>query len=164
MEVGYRLFEGTKDFKKIELEMAIFCDQNGYCLEDGYEDGVRYLIINPPYVPPLDEWKAKKIAELKSIRDALEVKPIEWNGALYDYDDKARDRLGIARRAIEDGIVDTIDWTTAGNTRVTIGLTDFIGINAAAAARSNMLHVKYNELKVQVHAAETAEDVAAVVW
>ena len=164
MEVGYRLFEGTKDFKKIELEMAIFCDQNGYCLEDGYEDGVRYLIINPPYVPPLDEWKAKKIAELKVIRDTLEVKPIEWNGNFYDYDDKARDRLDIARRAIEDGVVDSIDWTTANNTRTTIGLTDFIGINAAAAARSNMLHIKYNELKVQVQAAETADDVAAVVW
>ena len=165
MEVGYKLFEGAADYEKIELEMAIFCDKNGYCLEDGYDDGKRYLIINPPYIPPLDDLRADKISTLKAARDAEEIDPIEWNGNKYDYDERARERMKIKRQALEDNDpTETIAWTTADNSYAEIGLADFIAINTLAAERGERLHVKYNKLKMQVLAAETAEEVAAVVW
>lgn len=119
----------------------------------------------PPYVPPLDDVKAAKISELKSIRDAKEVEPIRTDKGLFDYDDKSRDRLAIARQALTDaGGEGTIMWTTADNQRVAMGVADFANINGAAALRSNSLHVLYNELKEQVNECETAEEVEAIHW
>lgn len=42
---------------------------------------------------PLEVIKQRKITELKAERDEAEVTPIEYNGNLYDYDEKARDRI-----------------------------------------------------------------------
>ena len=128
-----------------------------------YVDG--QFIDPPPYVPPLDDVKAAKISELKGIRDAKEVEPIQTDKGIFDYDDKSRDRLAIARQALTDaGGTGTIMWTTADNQRVALGVADFAAINGAAAVHSNSLHVLYNELKEQVNACETVEEVEAIHW
>ena len=128
-----------------------------------YVDG--QFIDPPPYVPPLDDVKAAKISELKGIRDAKEVEPIQTDKGIFDYDDKSRDRLAIARQALTDaGGTGTIMWTTADNQRVALGVADFAAINGAAAVRSNSLHVLYNELKEQVNACETVEEVEVIHW
>ena len=128
-----------------------------------YVDG--QFIDPPPYVPPLDDVKTAKISELKGIRDAKEVEPIQTDKGIFDYDDKSRDRLAIARQALTDaGSTGTIMWTTADNQRVALGVADFAAINGAAAVRSNSLHVLYNELKEQVNACETVEEVEAIHW
>ena len=41
---------------------------------------------------------------------------------------------------------------------------DLRGVIAAAAVRSNSLHIKYNELKQRVNAAQTVEEVEAIHW
>lgn len=119
----------------------------------------------PPVVPDLDEVKTVKIAGFKVIRDTKEVEPLQTDKGVFDYDDKSRDRLAIARQALTDaGGTGTILWTTADHQRVPLGVADFAAINAAAAERSNALHVLYNELKTQVNACETVEEVEAIVW
>ena len=128
-----------------------------------YVDG--QFVNPPPVVPDLDEVKAAKISELKSIRDAKEVESLQTDKGIFDYDDKSRDRLTIARQALTDaGGTGTVVWTTADNKRVPLGVADFAAINGAAAVRSNALHVLYNELKTQVNECETVEEVAAIVW
>ena len=128
-----------------------------------YVDG--QFVDPPPVVPDIDEVKAAKIAEFKTIRDMKEVEPLQTEKGIFDYDDKSRDRLAIARQALTDaGGTRTILWTTADNQRVPLGVADFAAINAAAAERSNALHVLYNELKTQVNECETVEEVAAIVW
>ena len=123
------------------------------------------FIDPPPHVPPLEDVKAAKISELKGIRDAKEVEPIQTEKGIFDYDDKSRDRLAIARQALTDaGGEGTIVWTTADNQRVPMGVADFAQINGAAALRSNDLHIKYNELKERVNAAQTVEEVETIVW
>ena len=132
---------------------------------DGYFTAAEWAELHPAPEPPLDEVKAAKIAELKGIRDSKEVEPIATSKGLFDYDEKSRDRLAIARQALEDADgAGTILWTTADNQRVPLGIADFAAINAAAATRSNALHVTYNELKARVNAAQTAADVRAVEW
>ena len=112
---------------------------------------------------PLDEAKARYIKAAKAYRDSQEVTPVTYNGNTFDYDDKVRERLLIARTAIEDaGGTGTIDWTLADQSRVTIGLDDFKGINATAAARSNTLHVNYTTTKAALLAAETVEEMEIV--
>jgi hypothetical protein len=127
-----------------------------------------YQEIPVPPAPPeptLDEVKAEKIMEMKGVRDTKEVEPITTDKGIFDYDDKSRDRLAIARQALTDaGGQGTITWTTADNQRVPLGVADFAAINAAAATRSNELHVTYNELKQRVNAATTADEVRAIVW
>ena len=157
---------GTKFYKEnLDLNAysaaAEWCNENNAMIED---KGEYYEVVEIP-APTLDEAKAQKIAEFKSIRDTKEVEPIRTDKGLFDYDDKSRDRLAIARQALTDaGGTGTIMWTTADNQRVAMGVTDFATINGAAAMRSNELHIKYNELKTQVNDCETVEEVNAIVW
>ena len=68
-------------------------------------------------------------------------------------------------QALEDnGGKGEITWTTADNQRVPLGVSDFATINGAAANRSNALHIKYNELKEQVNACTTVDEVEAIEW
>ena len=136
---------------------------------NNFAQGMIYVngefVPEPPYVPPLEDVQAAKISELKGIRDAKEVEPIRTDKGIFDYDDKSRDRLAIARQALTDaGGEGTIMWTTADNQRVAMGVADFANINGAAALRSNSLHVLYNGLKEQVNACETVEEVEASHW
>ena len=132
-----------------------------------YDGSYKYAdeVTDADFLPTIEEVKASKIAELKAIRDTKETEPIQTDKGLFDYDDKSRDRLAIARQALTDDVgYSAILWTTADNQRVSMGVADFATINSMAAIRSNALHIKYNELKVQVNEAQTAEEVEAVIW
>ena len=112
---------------------------------------------------PLEVIKQRKIAELKYQRDIAEVQPIEYNGNLYDYDDKARDRINAAIVALSlQGEGATIDWTTADNQDVKVTANDLRMVIAAVAVRSNSLHMAYRKAREQVEATSTAEEVEAV--
>ena len=111
----------------------------------------------------IDELKADKILEFKSIRDNGEVKPIEYNGNLFDFDEKARDRINSAIIALSI-TGQSIAWTTADNTEVMVNADDLRGVIAAVAMRSNELHVKYRKLKEQVEACTTKEQLEKIEW
>jgi hypothetical protein len=161
---------GTKFYKpvKTEEECAAYNVAVDWCnstqkgiIED---KGDYYEVIAVP-APSLEEVKAQKISELKGIRDTKEVEPVQTDKGLFDYDDKSRDRLAIARQALTDNEgMESILWTTADNQRVPLTVEDFAEINSMAAYRSNSLHIKYNELKIKVNEAQTTEEVEAVVW
>lgn len=132
-------------------------------VEQGY-DGQWYV---KGYAPnqPLDELKQAKINDFKAIRDSEEVKPIEYNGNLFDYDEKARDRINSAIIALDVmGAGKTIEWTLADNTNVTVTANDLRGVIANVAVRSNQLHVKYRELKEQVEACTNKEELDNIQW
>ena len=114
-------------------------------------------------VETLELLKADKINEFKNIRDTEEVKPIEYNGNLFDFDDKARDRINSAIIALSI-TSQSMEWTTADNTNVSVTADDLRGVVANVAVRSNELHVRYRELKALVVACETAEEVDKIVW
>lgn len=113
--------------------------------------------------PTLDELKQAKLIELKTIRDTEEVKPIEYNGNLFDFDDKARDRINSAIIALSI-TGQSIEWTTADNTNVLVTADDLRAVIAAVAIRSNELHIKYRNLKEQVLACTTKEQVEQISW
>ena len=111
----------------------------------------------------LEQLKADKINELKTIRDTEEVKPIAYNGNLFDFDDKARDRINSAIIALSI-TSQSIEWTTADNTNVLVTADDLRSVIAAVAMRSNELHAKYRELKEQVEACTTKEELENISW
>ena len=113
---------------------------------------------------PLEVMKQRKITELKYQRDKAEVKPIEYNGNFYDYDEKARDRINAAIIALSlQGEGATIDWTTADNQDVKVTANDLRMVIAAVAVRSNALHTAYRKAKEQVEAAQNKEEVEAII-
>lgn len=112
---------------------------------------------------PIENVKQRKILMLKRQRDTAEVEPIAYNGHLYDYDSKARDRISAAIIALElQGEGATIEWTTADNEDAVVTAQDLRMIIASVAARSNNLHTAYRAAKAQVEAAGTAEEADAV--
>lgn len=115
-----------------------------------------------PEPPTLDEVKSQKIRELKGIRDTKEVEPIRTNKGIFDYDEKARDRIKDAMVALKYS--SKIEWTLADNTDVSVSQLDLENVILAVASRSNDLHIKYRELKQRVNAAQTVEEVEAIVW
>ena len=129
------------------------------------DDGSVYPKSAPTDAELLATAKPAKIAELKAERDSKEVEPITYNGNLYDYDDKARERINAAIIALElQGEGATIDWTTADNADTPVTANDLKMIIAAVAVRSNKLHTAYRIAKEKVEAATTAADVEAVTF
>ena len=115
----------------------------------------------------LEEVKAAKIAELKTERDSREVQPIEYGGNLYDYDDKARERINAAIIALDMQTAQTkavasIEWTTANNADISVTADDLRCVIAMVAQRSNALHVAYRTAKGKVEAAATVAEVEAI--
>lgn len=127
------------------------------------DDGSVYPKPAPTDAELLATAKPAKIAELKAERDSKEVKPIEYGGNLYDYDDKARERINAAIIALDvQGADESIDWTTATNADVKVTANDLRMVIASVAQRSNALHVAYRAAKDKVEAATTVADVEAV--
>lgn len=123
------------------------------------------LYETPPYVPSVEEVQAQKLAEFKVNRDAEEVKPIEYQCNVYDYDEKARDRINAAIIALEaQGEKANIAWTLADNTSVVVTANDLRMVIANVAIRSNQLHVKYRTLKEQVLACKSNAELEKIVW
>lgn len=111
----------------------------------------------------IENVKQRKILVLKRQRDAAEVEPIAYNGHLYDYDSKARDRISAAIIALDvQGEGAKISWTTADNEDAVVTAQDLRAIVAAVAVRSNLLHIAYRKAKAQVEATGSAEEVDVV--
>lgn len=155
---GY-VIVGNDDFNKL------IGNANGeYLIAD---DGSVYPKPAPTDAELLAAAKPAKIAELKTERDSREVEPIEYGGNLYDYDDKARERINAAIIALDvqtarTKAVANIDWTTADNADVKVTADDLRCVIASVAQRSNALHIAYRVAKENVEQATTIADVEAV--
>ena len=110
---------------------------------------------------PIENVKQHKIMELKRKRDTAEIEPVEYNGNLYDYDEKARDRINVAIAALGD--TGSISWTTADNKEVTVTGVDLRSVLIEVAKRSIALHKAYRDAREKVLNATTKEEVEKVV-
>lgn len=112
---------------------------------------------------PIENVKQRKILMLKRQRDAAEVEPIEYGGHLYDYDNKARDRIAAAIIALDvQGEGAKISWTTADNDDAVVTAQDLRMIITAVAVRSNALHTAYRAAKAQVEAAQSKDEIDTI--
>lgn len=151
-------------------------------LADGYElvpyedwnllignvDGKEYVkdivhgsgyIEKPQKVPTLQEAQEVKIAELKNIRNAKEVAPLNN----FDVDERSITRLQIAQKVLAQS-GGTVDWTMADNTVKAIAAEDISAVFIALAIRSTELHAQYRGLKASVMAATTNEEINTIEW
>lgn len=156
---------GTK-FYKDNYDLNAYSSAAEWCNETQkatIEDRGKYYEVVEIPAPTLEEAKAEKITQLKALRDAKEVEDILVNGHLYDYDDKARERINAAIIAL-DVSGGSIMWTLADNTDTEVTATDLKYVIAMVAQRSNALHMKYRTLKESVENAQSKEEVEAINW
>ena len=112
----------------------------------------------------LEQIKAEKIVDFKERRNAEETSLLEYDGNIFDVDKEfSLPRIQVAMAAIE-GTDTTISWTTADNNTVSMTYTDFSKLLKAMAYRSDLLHIKYRQLKEQVNSCTTIAEVEAVSW
>lgn len=140
-------------------EAATWCNANNAYIEVT-DDG--YVIRGIP-AASLDEVKVRKVTALKEERDVREVEAIEYNGRLFDYDDKARDRINAAIIALDlQGEGASLSWTCADQSEAVVTANDLRMVIANVAVRANALHEAYRVAKDAVTSAETEEAVQAV--
>lgn len=152
----YKTGYGGNEYAKC----AAWCNANNATIED---KGEYYEVCAIP-APSLDELKQTKLQSLKSERDRKEVEPISYNGHLYDYDEKARDRINAAIIALEaQGEGANIAWTLADNTSVVVTANDLRMVIANVAIRSNTLHVKYRTAKDKVEVCTLKEELEKII-
>lgn len=165
----YNTTRSLDELKKLFAPAALLIDVTniddvavGYRVD--FTSDKDFNIIAPAKILPktLDEVKIAKIKELKSIRDAKEVAIIAYNGKTYDYDDKARERMRIAKDALVDNNIASQTWTCADNSIVELSVEDFRAINTLAAQRSGQLHDRYNDLKNKIEAMTSIDEIRAV--
>lgn len=116
------------------------------------------------FKPTLNEVKASKIEYLKSTRNTKELEPILYKGVLFDADKDSLDRLNYAIITLTATHTESIEWTTAENTDVPMTVNDLNLVIASVGNRSNQLHIIYRDLKEQVNACTTVEEVEAITW
>lgn len=136
----------------------------GYILE--YVEGGGLRFVAPPNNDPLtlEEEKTNKVALMKAERDKREADIVEYRDIALDYDNKARERMRIARTSLEDNDIPYILWTCADNTHAVLTVEDFKNINTLASQRSIALHEQYNKLKEYIDTIETFEELDEITF
>ena len=107
----------------------------------------------------LDELKFEVKDILKEERDEIESSPIECNGTYFDFDAPSRERMMLAIKKMQREGQEERYWNSATNEIVTVTSEDLDNVLYAGSVRSDELHLAYNTAKVQLAAAETAEEV-----
>lgn len=116
---------------------------------------------------PLAELKSEKRAEINKARDEAEQGGFEYMGKVFDSDPISCQRISCAAQAIslvpaseENKIV----WTCQDNTTIELTAAELSGLVVALSQWSISCHTKASELKAQIDAAKTAEELEAIVW
>lgn len=132
-------------------------------VEQAY-DGSWYLLGFAPE-RPLEELKKAKREEINQARDKAEQGGFEYLGKMFDSDQVscirmmgARDALALAPETV------TITWTCQDNTTIELNHSQLVGLVNALATWSNTCHQKASELKAQIDAATSAEELNSITW
>lgn len=105
----------------------------------------------------LDEIKAQKWDEIKSVRDQLEFGGFEFEDGIYDSDQVSQGRIMGAAVADVDQV-----WTLADNTTIDLSATQLQQLYAALQAHISSVHERGRAAREAIMSAITKDDVDAV--
>lgn len=141
--------------------------EGNYYLEDYKEDeqGRMMLIVRQMPAPSLEEVRQAKWEQIKAVRNKAEQSGCPYMGSVLDSDSLSVQRINTAVQAAQViGEAFVVDWTMQDNTVVHMTYADVLGMPTALAVFSNELHMKARELREQINAAESIEEVNAINW
>lgn len=113
----------------------------------------------------LEQCKNHAIKSIKSSREKAEFAGFVWNGFAFDSDAISQSRIqGAVQLALLAPQGWSIDWTLKDNSTVTLSHSDMIAVGLALGTFVSELHAKARQLKDQILAAQTKEELDAIVW
>jgi|GEM_PF-6251990 len=141
---------------------------------DFFARGQNYRVIDGEwtYVEPqgstLEELKELKRQQINDIRNAEEQSVFLFAGNPYDADKDSVQRISIAaQNAVVTkmaGVPFKETWTLADNTTVILDADGMLGVSQALAVHSATVHAIARQLKEQIDAATTPEELEAITW
>jgi hypothetical protein len=119
-------------------------------------------------VIPLEDIQQVKWNEIKAIRDTKEFDSFTYNGMVFDGDVNAQRRLAgyisVSKSALQNELPFSADFILADNSEVTLTAEDFIGIEMAKVIQVAGVFAVATNLRNQIYAATSKEEVEALIW
>jgi Domain of unknown function (DUF4376) len=116
----------------------------------------------------ISDRRAKKWADVKASRDAMEFGEFTWDGSRFDCDMVSQLRLQIAydgaREAIEQEASFEQPWKLADNTFRVLSAADVVLVKRAQGENTKAAHLIAAGLWAQITTAEEPEDLEAITW
>jgi len=108
--------------------------------------------------------KDAKWTELKEARSQAEYAGFTWDGSVFDSNAISQQRITGAVTLAQMDAEFSIDWTLANNAARTLSATDMKGVGAALGLHVATQFAHAQDLRMQLDAAQTPEEVAALGW
>lgn len=126
----------------------------------------------PPIIPTaaevLERTRLIKWEKIKAARSSARDVPLVTAYGTFDCDKASRDNIADAiagmEKAIALGATDSITWTLADNSNVTLTLAQLTVVGVAALSQVQGAHQVARVLREDIWEAETVEDVQAIAW
>ena len=101
-------------------------------------------------------------------RDEIEAAGFPFKGATFDSDTRSVQRINTAVQAAQAALAAgqpfSIAWTCADGSALELDAVGMLGAPVALALYANALHQTAKQMRNQIEAALTAEDIGAVTW
>lgn len=146
-----------------------------YWLPDSSTHTITELGVSPPpdasfeVVRTIEQVRADHWKKLKKARDFAEFGVFAWNGHDFDADAISRSRLTLAflgaqkAQATNDATW-RVDWRVYNNTTVSLSADDVVNVMLALGEHTLQVHEHSNQLWTLLEAADTKEEIEAIVW
>lgn len=156
---------------------------------EGIDDTTHYVFLGdfrriPSQPGPHHEWdwvtkqwrepsdlasaKAKKWSQIKVDRDAHEHGGFDTSWGRFDSGPTSQTKLigaaQLASIALAQGTPFGIEWTLQDNTSVPLDANQMISVGVALAAHIDAAHQRGRQLRAQIEAATTLQDLEAIQW
>ena len=112
----------------------------------------------------LADLKSAQWVTIKRARSAAEYAGFTWDGSTFDSDAISQNRITGAVTLAQLSPNFTIHWTLANNSTRTLSQADMIAVGVALGQHVQAQFTKAQGLRVQIEAATSWEQVAAVMW
>lgn len=128
-----------------------------------FKDGLGIVVVRPKE-DTLENVKEFKLIEFKNLQYKENQAPVEYNYKFFDYDKQSKWKLLERIYQMELREYPIVLWKTADGEDVELTAYDLKGIIACGADRTDLLHIKYNQLKTMVENCQTFEELDNVEW
>jgi hypothetical protein len=112
--------------------------------------------------------RAAKWSQIKAARDAEENGGFDTSWGRFDSDPASQTKLigaaQLASIALAQGAPFGIEWTLQDNTSVPLDANQMISVGVALAAHIDAAHQRGRQLRAQIEAATTLQDLESITW
>ncbi len=116
----------------------------------------------------LAAYKQQARESINAIRDQKETEGFEYNGKMFDSDERSADRILVAANAATASIFAqapfSVTWRTKDNSDMVLDANGMLALNGALASLGVALHDQARGYKASIDAAQNKAAVDAVVW